>query len=277
MPVDPAWLSSEFDQLQGIVPLQPGGQKEVFRARHSSTGETVVLKLFHATTDPERAMRELRAVAGLGGQRVPRVIDVGTATSNIGDHVWFIEEFVDGSTLTDSLATGLPRAEDVTKWAEQLLSTLCAAEAAGIVHRDIKPANIMIDGGRNSWLLDFGIARHLDLQSVTPTSAFMGPHTPGYAPPEQFGNAKRDIDTRADLFALGVVLYECLEGVNPFTNGASDATEVLTRVSSTNLPRVAVRDGVSAGIADLVQSMTRRPLSQRPPSAQDALDWLRAP
>jgi eukaryotic-like serine/threonine-protein kinase len=277
MPVDPVWLSSEFSQLEDILPLEPGGQKEVFRARLSATGEAVVLKLFHATSDPERAMRELHAVAGLGGQRVPRVIEVGTATSNVGEHVWFIEEFVDGRALADVLSEGPPEAEEVTKWAEQLLSTLCASEAAGIVHRDIKPANIIIDGDGSAWLLDFGIARHLGLQSVTPTSAFMGPHTPGYAPPEQFTNSKREIDARADLFALGVVLYECLEGTNPFTSDTNDAAVVLTRVASTDLPRVTIRAGVLPGFADLVQSMTRRPLSQRPPSAQYALDWLRTP
>ena len=143
------------------------------------------------------------------------------------------------------------------------------------MHRDIKPVNIIVDTSGDAWLLDFGIARHLGMLSVTSTSAFMGPHTPGYAPPEQFTNSKREIDTRADLFALGVVLYECIEGSNPFIDGATGAAEVLTRVASTDLPRVTVRPGVSPAFADLVQSMTRRPLSQRPTSARDALDWLR--
>ena len=169
----------------------------------------------------------------------------------------------------------MPSSLDLRRWADQILETLVAAGAVGVVHRDIKPANVIIDSACDAWLIDFGIARHLGLLSVTPTSAFMGPHSPGYAPPEQFANSKLDIDSRADLFALGVTLYESLEGTNPYMAGAASVDEVLTRVASMDLPRVTARDGVSSGLADLIQSMTRRPLSQRPASAAEALEWLR--
>lgn len=273
--VDLRWLASEFGELEDFQALGLGGQKEVFVARDVGSGDRVVLKIFHATADPQRALRELSAVAGLDGSKVPRVVKSGTATSNIGDHMWFVEEFIEGQTLEEVLKAGSPKTPLLRKWAEQILETLVAAEAVGVVHRDIKPANVIIDLSGDAWVIDFGIARHLGLLSVTSTSAFMGPHTPGYAPPEQFGNSKRDIDSRADLFALGVTLYESLEGQNPYLAGVGSLDEILIRVASMDLPRVAVRDGLSDVFGDLVQSMTRRPLSQRPSSAADALQWLR--
>lgn len=275
MSVDLNWLAAEFKSLRDIQVLGLGGQKEVFSARDADTGDLVVLKIFHASADPERALRELTAVAGFDGHRVPKVIDSGTATSNVGDHIWFVEEFVEGRTLTEVISAGVVDPADVRRWADQLLETLVAAAAAGVVHRDIKPANVIIDTSGDAWLIDFGIARHLGLLSVTPTSAFMGPHSPGYAPPEQFVYSKREIDTRADLFALGVTMYECLEGHNPYTRGALNRDEILTRVATTDLPPIAMRNGISLSLVDLVQSMTRRPISQRPASAMEALEWLR--
>lgn len=274
MAVDQAWLAKEFPQLRDIESLDAGGQKEVFSAR-TGAGARVVLKLFHATANPECVVRELNAVRGLADSRVPRILEVGTARSNVGQHIWFIEEFVEGETLRKRVQQGPQSPGDVRRWAEQLLSTLVAAEAAAVVHRDIKPENIILDTNGDAWLIDFGIARHLALESVTPTSAFRGPHSPGYAPPEQFENAKHEVDARSDLFALGVVLFECIEGRNPYLLGAANADEVLHRVASTDLPRASVQTGISTSFADLIQSMTRRPRSQRPISASEALEWLR--
>jgi serine/threonine-protein kinase len=273
--VDLAWLQAEFRQLENLTDLSSGGQKQVFSARRRGSGESVVLKLFHATANPGRAVRELQAVRDLRGQRVPRILDVGTAISNVGDHIYFIEQFVEGETLREITRPGVPDPPDVLKWAEQILTTLAAAEAASIVHRDIKPANVMIDPSGDAWLIDFGIVRYLGLDSFTPTAALVGPHSPGYAPPEQFLNAKREVDPHADLFALGVVLFESLEGHNPYVAGVTSPQEILIRVASMDMPRISVRPGVSDSVADLVQSMTRRPISQRPRSAADALSWLR--
>src|SRR5688572_8842283 len=81
------------------------------------------------------------------------------------------------------------------------------------------------------WLLDFGIARHLDLSSLTPTLA-SGVGTLGYAPPEQYRNWKSDIDSRADLFAVGVTGFEAATGVHPFRDGAKSGAEVIDRIEN---------------------------------------------
>jgi serine/threonine protein kinase len=107
-------------------------------------------------------------------------------------------------------------AQSVLRLGLHVLEALERAETVQIVHRDVKPDNIMCDGEGNFWLLDFGIARHLELSSLTPTASPFGKMTLGYAPPEQCRNVKGDIDSRADLFALGVTLHECATGRNGF-------------------------------------------------------------
>jgi eukaryotic-like serine/threonine-protein kinase len=141
----------------------------------------------------------------------------------------------------------------------------------------VKPENIFVDSSNSKcWLLDFGIARHLERSTLTRAGAGQGPLSPGYAPPEQIQNYTDKIDCRTDLFALGVTLYEALMGVNPFTQGTTDLNEILRRVMKTELPRPA-RDIDTAGqFSDLVVVMTRARRSLRPRTAAKARSWISA-
>src|SRR5690606_10231964 len=105
-------------------------------------------------------------------------------------------------------------ATDVVRLSLHTLETLAAAETANVVHRDVKPGNIISCTDGSFWLIDFGIARHLNLHSLTDSNQLWGKGTPGYAPPEQMRNAKPSIDGRSDLFALGVTIYEAASGAN---------------------------------------------------------------
>jgi serine/threonine-protein kinase len=126
----------------------------------------------------------------------------------------------------------------------------------------------------NFWLLDFGIARHLDLVSLTATAVF-GVFTLGYAPPEQYRNKKREIDGRADLFALGVTMVECLTTKNPFRDGARDAPEIIRRIENTPLVIPPIAGDADGKLADYLRAMTQRRLDCRPASAAEALEWLK--
>jgi len=193
----------------------------------------------------------------------------------MGDCLWFREHRVPGTAVNDVLASGPLSKDRFLRLGLHVLETLLAAETADIVHRDIKPQNIILDPHEEFWLIDFGLARHLGLESLTATAAMFGNVTWGYAPPEQCRNIKQDIDHRADLFALGVTLYECVTASQPFRDGARDALEVLTRVERMQLPPTTVTFGESESFIDLVSALTQKRRDHRPPTIQYAYNWIR--
>jgi serine/threonine-protein kinase len=157
----------------------------------------------------------------------------------------------------------------------QILEILVEAEKLRIVHRDIKPDNLIREANGNYWLIDFGLARHLDLTSLTATAAMFGKFTPGYAPPEQFRNQKLEIDVRCDLFGLGVTLYEAATGVNPYTQGVRDYLEVFRRVQGPPLPPLRLGFPSAQSFGDLVSALTQPRRDHRPATAQVAYEWMK--
>ena len=156
------------------------------------------------------------------------------------------------------------------------MDALESAETVRIVHRDVKPDNIIRDPQGNFWLLDFGIARHLVLPSLTATASPFGKMTLGYAPPEQCRNVKTDIDSRADLFALGVTLHECGTGRNAFFDPPPrDHLDLLRRVERYVMPPLTLPIVQAASFRDLVGAMTQKSRIHRPRTVADALQWLR--
>jgi serine/threonine protein kinase len=274
MSIDLAWLGQKFPDLSPIAPLGTGGQKTVFSAQHPTDGD-VVLKIIHPQHDPETANREMLAVKAVQSPRVPRILDNGTITTTLGNSIWIREQRVSGTPLSERLQSGPIDPTRLLKLGLHMLEALVSAEQVHIVHRDVKPDNIMCDTNDNFWLLDFGVARHLRLQSLTATSSPFGKFTPGYAPPEQFRNIKHDIDARADLFALGVTLYQSATGKNPFQEGARDFIEVLRRVEKMNPPPLALTFGSANEFRDLVSTMMQKRLDHRLKTANDALNWMR--
>jgi serine/threonine protein kinase len=214
-------------------------------------------------------------VQQIGCPNVPPIFATGFLAGAPKPYFWLIEPWLDGDNLRARLAAGALSDEIVLLIARDVSYVLSEAEKKHIVHRDVKPENIFIDFGNSKcWLLDFGIARHLERSTLTRAGAGQGPLSPGYAPPEQIQNYTDKIDCRADLFALGVTLHEALMGVNPFTQGTTDPNEVLRRVMQTELHRPS-RDIDTAGqFSDLVMVMTRSRRSHRPRTAAKAHNWI---
>lgn len=104
----------------------------------------------------------------------------------------------------------------------------------------------------------------------------MGPHTPGYAAPEQFNNLKKEIDSRADIFSLGVVVYECMTGKNPFKDGASNALEILQNTETITPVQYIINGDSQSQFMALLGAMMGKYPSRRPRTAEQALDWLNA-
>ena len=267
-----AWAERQFPDLQSIQHLSRGGQKQVFSALHPRDGD-VVLKLLHSTADIDRTMRELLAVARVQNVRVPKILGQGMVQDPSGDRFWFREQRIHGQNVRKCLATGTFDKVVLLRLALHVSEVLVAAEAVNIVHRDVKPENIIRDRTGNFWLIDFGLSRHLGLESLTATANVFGQVTWGYAPLEQCLNIKQKIDARADLFALGMTLYECATGTNPFRAGARDALEILQRVENGNLSRV--RLSFSSSFSDLITALTQRQRIHRPQNAREAYDWIK--
>lgn len=271
--IQPAELERQIPGISDVSALSRGGQKIVFGARHISDGD-VVLKLVMPGAD-DRIQREIEAVRTIESARVPKIYHVGTVTILGVPMQCLREQRVHGESVKKVLTDKGPLSIDETiQLTLQILEALVEAEARRIVHRDIKPDNILRDYNGNFWLIDFGIARMLDSKSLTAANCPWGPMTPGYGAPEQINNRKKDIDNRADLFALAVTAVECLSGVNQFTAGARDVSVVLKRVLSEALvvPRAMLVG--QTPFAELLEAMGKTRISQRPRSAADTLAWL---
>jgi serine/threonine-protein kinase len=214
-----------------------GSMGLVFAARHVELELPVAIKVL--VIDPEtqdeaeaRFRREVRAVARLRSEHAVRVFDVGRTGSGAP---YLVMEYVEGVDLSSILAErGGLRVQDAIELALQACEAVSEAHAAGIVHRDLKPKNMMVtrrfDGTPLLKVFDFGVAkitrRGLDSEPrMTVTNSLLG--SPEYMSPEQV-SSPRDVDARADVWALGVTLYEMLSGRVPFE--ADNVPSVLTQI-----------------------------------------------
>lgn len=237
-------------------------------------GNQVALKLILPIPGSEdRTVREIQAIQQLSSSFVPRVIESGERTLCGQKRHYIIEDYIVGCTYRELLQRQpVQEFRPVLELAKVLLSAAADFERISLVHRDIKPENIMMDQNGKIWILDFGIARHLTLSSLTPTGGF-GVGTIGYAPPEQYRNLKPDIDGRADLFAIGIVVHESLTGSHFYLRGANDVLTVIHKMDRLDLPRLALAEDPSNEFADFIASLCQRFPSRRPRSVAEAVAW----
>ena len=262
------------EEFEKIELMARGGQKIVFDGVHNSYGETVI-KLYFQLNDP-RSLREIQIERDLNLSMVPKIYETGTIEYEGTETLYIIEQKEKGTELRKVLESGKRFSlEEAVTFLEQGLEFIACIENKGIVHRDIKPENIIrADDGR-IFFLDFGIARILGADSLTRTGAMMGPHTPGYAAPEQFNNLKKEIDSRADIFSLGVVTYECITGKNPFREGSINALEVLQKTETITPVQYSIKGDTQSQFMALLGAMMGKYPSRRPRTAKQAIDWLK--
>jgi len=206
--------------------LGRGGMGVVVAAHHIHLDEKVAIKFLlpEAVASADvvgRFVREARAAVRIKSEHVARVSDVGTLE---GGEPYMVMEYLDGSDLAEWLQQrGALPVEQAVEFLLQASEAIAEAHALGIVHRDLKPANLFVvrraDGLLSIKVLDFGISKVTGPagsadSNMTRTSAVMG--SPLYMPPEQMA-ASRNVDARADIWALGVILYELLTGTAPFS------------------------------------------------------------
>jgi eukaryotic-like serine/threonine-protein kinase len=223
----------------------------------------------------ERLMREARAAAALNHPHIATVHDVCEQDGQ----VVIVFEYVEGETLHAVLRRGPLPAAGAVDIAMQIARALSAAHAQGIVHRDLKPANVIVGAGGHVKVLDFGIARVLAVGTTETAGAaaqssgagFIG--TPGYAAPEQMVSTA--VDERADLYALGVMLFEMIGGRRPFP-GHDPLALATSKLSQDAPPLSSTGQTVPPALERFVAALLARDRADRPGSAAEALAALRA-
>ena len=193
--------------------LGQGGMARVYRGRQENLDRVVAIKVLppYYAADPdfvERFKREAVAMAKLSHPNIVTVHDAGEENGRL----FIVMEYIGGGTLKERMASPLTM-RDITRVVHEVASALSYAHAQGIVHRDVKPVNVLLDGGGRAVLSDFGIAKVL-ATSAALTHSGAGVGTPEYMSPEQCRGAA--VDARADIYALGVMLFEMLTGRTPF-------------------------------------------------------------
>jgi serine/threonine protein kinase len=261
--------------------LGVGGMGYVVRANQIFTDQPVAVKLLLPERAQDRAvvarfLREARAAARLRSAHVCRILDVGL----LDDGVPYIAmEYLEGSDLGVQLQDHGPlQPREAVACVLQACDAVAEAHALGIVHRDLKPRNLFLarraDGSASIKVLDFGVAKILDPDSerlqLTSDGAILG--SPAYMAPEQMMSA-RNVDQRADIWALGVVLFELLGGRTPFAAPSVNAT--CARVLTQPAPRL--RDlgvEIPAALEDVVARCLEKDRERRFPAVSELVAAL---
>jgi predicted Ser/Thr protein kinase len=222
-PLPPEQIAPHFPQLEILEFLGRGGMGVVYKAQQKALNRLVALKLLapervNDAKFAERFTREAQALAALSHPNIVTIYDFGQA----GGFYYLLMEFVDGLNLRQLLRTRKFTPEEALSIVPPLCDALQFAHDRGIVHRDIKPENLLLDKAGRVKVADFGIAKmlgtmngHTDSEPASPentTQSTVG--TPGYSAPEQKTDPSR-VDSRADIYSLGVVFYEMLTGELP--------------------------------------------------------------
>ncbi|MEM7013207.1 MAG: serine/threonine-protein kinase [Verrucomicrobiota bacterium] len=215
----PEELDKDLPNYKVEKMIAKGGMGAVYEATQDGLGRKVAVKLLPNIDDDggmqmvERFKREANSMAKLNHRNIIEVHDIGRTAS--GMH-YFAMEHVDGHDLHTLLHTGKLTTDHVHSWIPQVCDALQHAHAAGLIHRDIKPANVLVNSEGVVKMCDFGLARPNDpkelVARLTMTNVALG--TPDYAAPEA-RVAGVDADSRADLYAIGVILYQMLTGRLP--------------------------------------------------------------
>jgi len=217
-------LPAKFGRYRVLKELGRGAMGIVYLAEDTELARRVAIKTIALTgADPEqdrheaRFRQEARAAGGVSHPAIVTIYDVGRE----GDVAFIAMELVEGRELRDLIREGALTPSHAIEIAALVADALAYAHERGVVHRDIKPGNIMVLADGRVKLMDFGIARLAQPTVKTQTGVMLG--SPQYMSPEQI--AGDEVDGRADVFSLGVVLYEMVTGVKPFD--APDLSQVL--------------------------------------------------
>jgi serine/threonine protein kinase len=261
--------------------LGAGGMGTVYEAEQLELGRAVAVKVLHPNITADQSMsarflREARAAAQIGHPGIVQVFDLGTD----GVAPFLVMEKLEGEELGTTIAQGNPLPVDwVVSMGIELCDALQAAHDHGIVHRDLKPPNVFLarQGRRTDVVkvLDFGIAKLIQRADEIETKTGQVFGTPMYMAPEQLRDSK-DVDGRADVYAIGCILFQALVGHPPFE--ATTYPDLIFRVCSAPRPRAHhLRGDVPRALGDLLARALALDVAERPGSPAELAQALGAP
>jgi CheY-like chemotaxis protein len=252
--------------------LGNGAMGVVYRARDLELEEDVAIKTLRPdlVRDPtllERFKSEIRLARRISHRNVVRTHDFGES----GGVYYLTMEYVEGITVRDMIdSRGQLGVSSTLAIASQLASALDVAHEQGVIHRDIKPQNMLLDGEGVLKVMDFGVARLAEGSgTITETGLVVG--TPAYMSPEQL--LSDEIDARSDLYALGVVLYECLTGALPF-EARSPVSLIAKVLNEEPSPPATLNAECPAALSALVLQLLGKRAEERPAGAREVSERL---
>ena len=250
-------IGQKLGQYHIVEQLGQGGMATVFKALQPSLERFVAIKVLppyfvHVEGFSERFVREAKAIARLDHPHILPIFDYGQE----GDISYIVMKYVDAGTLKDvksGVSLSLDQTADII---DQVADALDYAHEQGIIHRDVKPANILMDRAKWALLTDFGLAKMVE-GSQQLTGSGVGVGTPAYMAPEQ-GKGQL-VDARADIYSLGVVLYEMLTGRVPYEAETPLAVVLKHVTEPLTLPR-----SIKPGIPEAVELVVLHALTKDP-------------
>lgn len=238
----------QIDRYEIVEMIGRGGCGVVYKAhQHAPIERVVALKLIRPGMDSGSVLRrfefERKALERMNHPNIARVLDSGIVASGSSgsDRPYFVMELVDGVPINRFARDHKLGTKAVIQIMLQVCAAVQHAHSKGILHRDIKPSNILVtllDGQPQCKVIDFGIAKALDepvIESINMTNVGAMVGTPRYMSPEQMGSGE-DIDTRSDVYSIGVLMYELLTGESPYelTEGSQSLPALLREIDSSN-------------------------------------------
>jgi eukaryotic-like serine/threonine-protein kinase len=252
-----------------------GSRATVYRARDVASGEVVAIKVFRSdlasAVDGTRFLAQMRKTAGIRHENIVPIVEV----NDVAGRLFVVMPFVDGESLRARLRRdgrlGLPEAIAIVR---QIAEALGQAHAEGALHKDVKPENIFLSGPK-ALLMDLGVARALTRsmdETMTGSGLTLG--TPAYMSPEH-ARGGVEIDSRADLYSLGCVLYEMLAGEPPFT-GDSAIVVLRKTVAATPVPITTIHETLPPDVDVTLDRLLAKAPAARYPDAANLVEALSA-
>jgi serine/threonine-protein kinase len=272
-------IENVFPEYEISGHVGSGGFKDVFRA--TLDGDDVVIKLFpvEGRQMRRRASREARAMKEVDSPIFVNLIEHFVDEIDGVPTYVIVEDYIPGETLQERISSGDVGIGLAVEIADALLECLKEFQDHDLVHRDIKPSNIIVTPSEEIMLLDVGIVRFQEEESLTPDHAERGPSTPPYAAPEVLENDKDAQDVRTDLFSLGIVFYETITGNHPFDVEGQTKPEAIQSGSRMEDLDDHIADPDLEEVVDLFyRSLTAHEQHERyrkPEYAQDELEVIK--